>query len=77
LHVFLTPPPKADSYGGGVNNTLKFQDIELSHWRTIIGVVPQEITIFNGTVLENIVLSDEETPEHVIFFVKPTDLSNL
>jgi ABC-type multidrug transport system fused ATPase/permease subunit len=51
-----------------VNNHVPLQDIQLSNWRTHIGVVPQEITIFNGTVLDNIVLGSDEDPEKVILF---------
>lgn len=40
------------------NRDTRIEDLSLSSWRRIIGVVPQQIHIFNGTVLENIVLDD-------------------
>lgn len=41
-------------------NDSDLQEFPIPRWREIIGVVPQEISIFNGTVLENICLSAEE-----------------
>ena len=39
-------------------------------WRKMVGWVPQQITLFNATILENIVLADEHDPEQVINFCK-------
>jgi len=41
-----------------VNNQLKLQDIAIQNWRSNMGVIPQEVYIFNGNVLYNIVLED-------------------
>ncbi len=41
-----------------VNGSLPLGEVPLSAWRRLIGVVPQNIHIFNGTVLENIVFDD-------------------
>lgn len=38
-------------------NNLPVADISIPRWREITGVVPQEISIFNGTAAENICLS--------------------
>ncbi|WP_160118614.1 peptidase domain-containing ABC transporter [Chryseotalea sanaruensis] len=39
------------------NNQL-FQEVSFNYWRSLIGVVPQNIKIFNGDLLYNITLSD-------------------
>lgn len=41
-----------------INNNLSLQDINTNSWRDIIGVVPQDIHIFNGNVIDNICLDD-------------------
>ncbi|MBN1185586.1 MAG: peptidase domain-containing ABC transporter [Bacteroidales bacterium] len=38
-------------------NGIPLANIETSQWRNIIGVVPQEICLFNGTLLDNIGLA--------------------
>jgi ATP-binding cassette subfamily B protein len=53
-----------------VNGENNLNEIELSNWREIVGVVPQEITIFNGNVLDNILLGKEDKPEDVFKFCK-------
>ena len=51
-----------------VNNKFNFRDIKLENWRTLVGVIPQEIKIFNGNVLDNILLGVQDTPENVVNF---------
>jgi ATP-binding cassette subfamily B protein len=51
-----------------INNVNSLRDIKLDDWRGLVGVVPQEITIFNGNVLDNILLGKEDTPENVVSF---------
>lgn len=51
-----------------VNNQTNLPDIETKSWRTILGVVPQEITIFGGNVISNILLGQEDTPENIVKF---------
>jgi len=46
-----------------VNDTIPLWDTAIPVWRQFIGIVPQEVTIFNGSVLHNIALID--APEHV------------
>ena len=53
-----------------INEQHNLKEIKLSNWRDLIGVVPQEITIFNGNVLDNILLGKEDTPEDVVEFCK-------
>lgn len=43
-------------------------------WRQNIGIVPQEIKIFNGTLLENIVLGKMTQPKEVIQFCQTLGL---
>jgi ABC-type multidrug transport system fused ATPase/permease subunit len=52
-----------------VNNEYELNDIELKSYRNLIGVIPQEINIFNGTVIDNIMLGDTVTPETIMDFI--------
>jgi ATP-binding cassette subfamily B protein len=38
-----------------VNNFLDSKKISLEHWRRSVGIIPQEVHLFNGTILENII----------------------
>ncbi len=51
-----------------INTTTDLRKVKLKDWRDIVGVVPQEITIFNGSVLDNILLGKEDSPENIIKF---------
>ncbi|WP_299106096.1 peptidase domain-containing ABC transporter [uncultured Tenacibaculum sp.] len=51
-----------------INNTSTLRDVKLDNWRSLVGIVPQEITIFNGNVLDNILLGKEDKPEKVVSF---------
>ncbi len=53
-----------------INEQYNLKEIKLSNWRDLVGVVPQEITIFNGNVLDNILLGKEDNPEDVLQFCK-------
>lgn len=52
-----------------VNNQLKLNEIELKSYRNLIGVIPQEITIFNGNVIDNILLGNTDSSENIIQFL--------
>lgn len=52
-----------------VNNQLKLNEIQLKNYRNLIGVIPQEITIFNGNVIDNILLGNTDSPENIIHFL--------
>jgi ABC-type bacteriocin/lantibiotic exporter with double-glycine peptidase domain len=41
-----------------INGTKNLKEISFQSWRNVIGIVPQNIHIFNGTVLENIAFDD-------------------
>lgn len=52
-----------------VNNKHELHEIGLKNYRDQLGVIPQEITIFNGTVIDNILLGSESTPENILNFI--------
>jgi len=47
-----------------VNDFLDSDQISVEHWRRSIGIVPQEVHLFNGTILENII--PEPTEEKLL-----------
>lgn len=50
-------------------NGYRMDQINMQQWRKILGIVPQEINIFSGTLWENIVLSeDKDHLDNVIKF---------
>ncbi len=51
-----------------VNNQYKLNDILLSDWRNIVGVIPQDIHIFSGNVIDNILLGAKDKSENVVKF---------
>jgi ATP-binding cassette subfamily B protein len=53
-----------------INKELNLSDVELNSYRNLIGVIPQEITIFNGNVLDNILLGSTDTQENIIQFIQ-------
>lgn len=53
-----------------VNNQYDFSEIELESYRDLIGVIPQEITIFNGNVIDNILLGKQDDIENLLQFIK-------
>ncbi|PZU81544.1 MAG: peptidase C39 [Chryseobacterium sp.] len=42
-----------------INNQYNLNDISTENWRSFVSVVPQDIQLFNGSLLENIVLNEE------------------
>lgn len=59
-----------------VNNQYKLTEIGTESWRTILGVVQQEVTIFGGNVITNILLGQEDTPENITKFCKDYGFEN-
>ncbi len=52
-----------------VNNSIEFEDVGVNDWRNIVGVVPQDIHLFNGSVLDNICLGNsQEEADKIIKF---------
>lgn len=53
-----------------INGNKPLEEINTNSWRNIIGVVPQDIHIFNGNVIDNICLGNiEEEAENVLKFL--------
>lgn len=60
-----------------VNQKFPLQNISVAYWRTIIGVVPQQIHIFNASVLENIAFDDAANHQQkVISFLHEFGFAN-
>jgi len=54
-----------------VNKSSMLENLQLNNWRNIYAVVPQNIHIFNGTVLENIAFDEAAcNPEKAIQFLQ-------
>ncbi|MGE8341057.1 MAG: peptidase domain-containing ABC transporter [Flavobacterium sp.] len=53
-----------------VNDLYNLREIQLENYRNLLAVIPQEITIFNGTVIDNILLGTESTPQNILNFVQ-------
>ena len=53
-----------------INNEFQLNDIELDSYRNLIGVIPQDITIFNGNVIDNILLGEHVDIENIGAFLK-------
>ncbi|QMU64204.1 MAG: ATP-binding cassette domain-containing protein [Flavobacteriaceae bacterium] len=51
-----------------VNSQNKLTELDTISWRNILGVVPQDVTIFGGNVITNILLGQEDKPENIIKF---------
>lgn len=52
-----------------LNNQYKLQEIELKNYRNLLAVIPQEITIFNGNIIDNILLGIVDSPENILKFI--------
>ncbi|MDV3950028.1 peptidase C39 [Elizabethkingia anophelis] len=55
-----------------INGEYNLEEISLSSWRYLIGIVPQNIQLFNGSVAQNIVLDEQINEERLNSLV--TDL---
>ena len=42
-----------------INESINLKDISINNWRSLTGIVPQNIQLFNGNVLENIILDEQ------------------
>ncbi len=53
-----------------INKSRNLKNINTNNWRAVIGVVPQDIHIFNGNVMDNICLDDSQKhTENVLKFL--------
>jgi ABC-type multidrug transport system fused ATPase/permease subunit len=59
-----------------VNGT-DVNDLDMAHWRSRIGIVTQEVVIFNDTLYNNITLWDAKTPENRERFDRAITLASL
>ena len=58
-----------------VNGSLDWHDISVPDWREVLQAVPQEVKIFNGTLVDNLCLGDpEEHAEALDAFMNETRL---
>ncbi len=52
-----------------INKQFVWYEINTKDWRELISIVPQEITIFSGTILDNICLGDtQKEAENIVLF---------
>ncbi|MDO5664049.1 MAG: peptidase domain-containing ABC transporter [Bacteroidia bacterium] len=58
-----------ESGNATINGHINLSEIKTEDWRNIIGVIPQDIAIFNGNVIDNLLLSSEDKPEDVEKFI--------
>ena len=42
---------------------IPIRDVDLTHWRGLIGYVPQDLSLFNESILHNVTLGDESLTE--------------
>ncbi|AUS06530.1 peptidase domain-containing ABC transporter [Pseudotamlana carrageenivorans] len=59
-----------------LNNQHNLTELNTENWRTILGVVPQDVTIFVGDVITNIILGREDTPENITKFCQDYGFEN-
>jgi|WetSurMetagenome_2_1015567.scaffolds.fasta_scaffold00040_5 ATP-binding cassette, subfamily C, bacteriocin exporter len=50
-----------------INGNISSEDVSLKTWRSCIGLVPQDIHVFNGTILQNLIpnLSEDKLKETI------------
>ncbi|UUF15097.1 MULTISPECIES: peptidase domain-containing ABC transporter [Flavobacterium] len=53
-----------------INGKHELHKIELKSYRNLLGIIPQEITIFSGNVIDNILLGTSDTAENVLDFIR-------
>lgn len=54
-----------------INGGYELSSVENKHWKNLVAVVPQQVHIFNGTVLENIAFDDAvNNPQGVVDFLQ-------
>ena len=51
-----------------INNEHNLPNINTKDWRNIIGIIPQDITIFSGNVMTNFLLGKKDTPDNIKVF---------
>ncbi len=56
-----------------VNQTTNWQEVSTENWRSLVTVIPQEVHIFNGTLLDNILLGVDSSEETIVDFCQKYD----
>lgn len=56
-----------ESGGVTVNGHLPLADIDVTSWRQVVGIVPQHVHLFNGTVVDNICFTAQQPEVERIF----------
>jgi ATP-binding cassette subfamily B protein len=51
-----------------LNNNQTLAKVSTEDWRNLLGVVPQDVTIFSGNVIDNILLGKEDTGGNMLAF---------
>ncbi|SFF32088.1 ATP-binding cassette domain-containing protein [Thermoflexibacter ruber] len=51
-----------------INGKPNLKEIDLQNWRNLLGIVPQNIHIFNGTVADNICLDNPQSHKEQLLF---------
>ena len=76
LSQILQKHQNPESGSMAINSSNQLNEISFLEWRSIIGVVPQNVHIFNGTVLENIAFEDASAkPNEVLDFLQQSGFS--
>ena len=57
-------------------NEQSLSDISLESYRKLVAYIPQEVTIFNGNVLDNILLGENSSKEEILSFLKEYHFEN-
>ncbi|MDR0829815.1 MAG: peptidase domain-containing ABC transporter [Prevotellaceae bacterium] len=60
-----------------VNKNIALQNIAIENWRSKIGVIPQEVYIFNGNLLYNISLSENANAELIQQLIEQYELTDI
>lgn len=59
-----------------VNKKTSLNNLNTENWRTILGVVQQDVTIFGGNIITNILLGQEDKPENIVKFCQDYGFEN-
>ncbi len=51
-----------------INDQYNHNDLSIENWRSIISVIPQDIHIFSGSIIDNILLGKDDDPKKVVRF---------
>jgi len=60
-----------------INENIELQDIAIQSWRNKMGVIPQEVYIFNGTLIYNIVLEENADIKLIQQLVEQYELTEI